>query len=89
MGNGDTYEVDHEQESIDDAEELEGGTVKVCQKNGETEGKNQADDQGHEGQSLAELMGGFPSDLLQRTGIAVGSLESSCLQGGLTSSPVP
>ena len=58
-----THEVDHEQESIDDTEEFEGGAVKVCQEDGETEGKEQACDQRHEGQPPAELLGGFPADL--------------------------
>ena len=49
LRNGNTHEVDHEQEPVDDAEELEGGAVKVCQKDGETEGKEQACDQRHEG----------------------------------------
>ena len=79
MRDRNTHEVDHEQESVDDAEELEGRTVKICQEDGETEGKEQACDQRHEGQSLTELMGGFPADLFQRTGIAIGSLKSGCL----------
>ena len=34
-----SHEVDHQQKSVYDAEELEGGAVKVCQEDGETEGK--------------------------------------------------
>ena len=54
LRNGDTHEVDCEQEPIDDAEELEGDAVKIHQQDGETEGKEQACDQCHEGQPAAD-----------------------------------
>ena len=88
LRDGNTHEVDHQQEPIDDTEEFERGTVKVCQEDGETEGKEQACNQRHEGQPLAKFMGGFPPDLFQCASIAIGSFKFGCLQGGLACSPV-
>ena len=79
LRDGNSHKVDRKQEPVDDAEKLEGGSVKICQQDGETEGKEQACDQRHEGQPLAELMVGFSADLLQRVGVALGSLNPGCL----------
>ena len=64
LRDGNAHKVNREQKPVDDAEKLEGGSIKVCQQDGETEGKEQACDQRHEGQPLAELMVRFSADLL-------------------------
>jgi hypothetical protein len=57
-----SHEVDYQQESVYDAEELEGGAIKVRQEDGETEREEQAGDQSHEGQPFTEFMGRFLPD---------------------------
>lgn len=74
LRDGDPNQVNHEQESVDDAKELEGGAVKVCQEDGETKRKEQTGDQRHEGQPFTEFMGSLPPDHFQCAGITLGSL---------------
>jgi len=44
LRDGDTHKVDHEQEPVDDAEELEGDAIKIHQEDGKAEGKKQTCD---------------------------------------------
>ena len=80
--------VDDEEEAVHDAEELERDAIEIHQQDGQAEGKEETGDQRRKGQPPAEFIGRFLPDRLQRSRIALGSLQASRVQRLIRRSPV-
>src|SRR5215472_6314691 len=80
LGDGHADEMDDEQESIYDAEELKGDPVEVHEENGQTERKQETYDQRHKRQPAAEFVRRFLADGFECSRISLGTLEACFVQ---------